>query len=147
MILVDDGATMAFGMAIAGHVERGDLITLSGDLGAGKTTLARGLLRGLGLQEEAPSPSFAILLPYQPPLLRLPVAHVDLYRIEDVGELEELGLEEARADGLLLVEWPEHAAGVPVLQDALALRLDIVDGGRRLTADVPAAWERRWPPR
>jgi len=147
MILRNEAETLAVGRALADMVQAGDLITLSGELGAGKTTLARGLLRGLGLDEEVPSPSFAIMLPYHPPQLRLPVAHVDLYRLEDPGEMEELGLSEARSEGLLLVEWPERAIGAPLLAGALAIRLDLVAGGRRLTADVPPAWERRWSPR
>ncbi|MFT2568531.1 tRNA (adenosine(37)-N6)-threonylcarbamoyltransferase complex ATPase subunit type 1 TsaE, partial [Escherichia coli] len=67
----------------------------SGPLGAGKTSLARGLLAALGLIGEAPSPSFAIVQPYVPPEVRVPVLHVDLYRLEDVDELAELGLDDA----------------------------------------------------
>ena len=78
-------------------VRPGDVITLSGPLGAGKTSIARGLLAALGLAGEAPSPTFAIVQPYAPPETRLPVMHVDLYRIEDPDEIEELGLDEARA--------------------------------------------------
>ena len=69
------------------------------------------MLAALGLAGEAPSPSFAIVQPYAPPEVRMPVLHVDLYRIEHAGELEELGLDEALADAALLVEWPERAAG------------------------------------
>ena len=75
----------------------GDVITLSGPLGAGKTSIARGLLAALGLAGEAPSPTFAIVQPYAPPETRLPVMHVDLYRIEHPDEIEELGLDEARS--------------------------------------------------
>jgi tRNA threonylcarbamoyladenosine biosynthesis protein TsaE len=120
------------------------VITLAGPLGAGKTSIARGLLAALGLEEEAPSPTFAIVQPYAPPETRLPVMHVDLYRIEHVDELDELGLDEAREDSVLLIEWPERALGRWL--DALALTLDFApDGGRRLTATVPTAWEGRWP--
>ena len=143
MILADAAATEAFGARLAGLVRPGDVITLSGSLGAGKTSIARGLLAALGLEGEAPSPSFAIVQPYAPPEVRLPVLHVDLYRIEDPREIEELGLDEAEGGAVLLVEWPERAPGRWL--DALALTLDILpEGGRRLTAGVPPGWKTRW---
>jgi tRNA threonylcarbamoyladenosine biosynthesis protein TsaE len=138
-------ATEIFGASLAALVQPGDVITLQGTLGAGKTSIARGLLAALGLAGEAPSPSFAIVQPYAPPEVRLPVLHVDLYRIDDADEIEELGLDEAERDSLLLVEWPERA-GADYWPHALALTLTIEpDGGRGLTARVPAGWERRWP--
>jgi tRNA threonylcarbamoyladenosine biosynthesis protein TsaE len=144
MLLADAAASEEFGARIAAVVRPGDVITLAGPLGAGKTSIARGLLAALGLEEEAPSPTFAIVQPYAPPETRLPVMHVDLYRIDHVDELDELGLDEARGDSVLLVEWSERAPGH--WPDALALTLDFApDGGRRLTATVPAAWEGRWP--
>lgn len=143
--LADAAATAAFGARLARWVRAGDVITLRGDLGAGKTSIARGLLAALGLAGEAPSPSFAIVQPYRPPEVVLPVLHVDLYRLDDAEEVEELGLEDERGDGLLLVEWPERA-GSRAWPDALALTLAIDPaGGRRLTAEVPKAWEQRWP--
>ena len=144
MILPDAEATEALGRRLAGVVRAGDVITLQGDLGMGKTSLARGLLAGLGLASEAPSPTFAIVQPYAPPEVRVPVLHVDLYRIDDPAELEELGLEEARGDSVLVVEWPERA-GAGYWPDALALTLVADGSGRRLTAEVPAAWRPRWP--
>jgi tRNA threonylcarbamoyladenosine biosynthesis protein TsaE len=119
------------------------VIALSGPLGAGKTSIARGLLAALGLQGEAPSPSFAIVQPYAPPDVRVPVTHVDLYRIDDTAEIEELGLDEALVDSVLLVEWPERAGDR--WPEALWLTLSVDGGGRRLTARVPAAWKARWP--
>jgi tRNA threonylcarbamoyladenosine biosynthesis protein TsaE len=146
MILADAAATEALGASLAALLAPGDVVTLSGPLGAGKTSIARGLLAALGLVGEAPSPSFAIVQPYDPPEVRLPVLHVDLYRIDDPFEIDELGLDEARGDAALVVEWPERAGGR--WPDALVLSLAIApDGARRLTWEVPAAWERRWPPR
>lgn len=144
MILPDEAATRALGERLARHVAIGDVIALSGTLGAGKTSLARGLLAALGLTSEAPSPSFAIVQPYDPPEVHLPVLHVDLYRIEAAEEIAELGLDDARQDSLLLVEWPERM-GAQMWADALALTLEPQpSGARRLTAVVSDAWKARW---
>ena len=144
MILADEAATMAAGRKLAGLLRPGDVVTMTGDLGAGKTTLVRGLLEALGQQGEVPSPTFAIVQPYEE--LDPPVWHADLYRVEDRSELAELGLD-SLADSVLLVEWPERA-GEGAWPDALRLTLEITGPERRrLTAEVPAAWEGRWPPR
>lgn len=142
--LPDSAATEAFGRSLAERIEPGDVIALFGPLGAGKTTLARGILNGLGHSGEVASPTFPIVLPYDPPDTRVPVWHVDLYRIEDPAELEELGLEEARPEVALLIEWPER---LPHLwQETLRLTLEPrPDGSRALTAMVPPAWGNRWP--
>jgi tRNA threonylcarbamoyladenosine biosynthesis protein TsaE len=130
---------------LAERVQPGDVVTLEGTLGAGKTSVARGLLAALGLAGEAPSPSFAIVQPYEPPEVRFPVMHVDLYRIDDPAEIEELALDDARYGSLLLVEWPERA-GPDHWPDALRLSLTIEpDGTRGLTIGVPEAWRSRWP--
>lgn len=135
----------SFGARLAEVLRAGDVVLLNGDLGAGKTTLARGLLRGLGLEGEAPSPTFAILQGYEPPHVTLPVGHVDLYRLEDPGELDELGLDDWLGDGALVIEWPERLGG-RFSDIGLALQLAVAaDGVRLLTAHVPAAWEGRWP--
>ena len=138
--------TEAFGASVSALLRIGDVIALSGDLGAGKTTLARGILRGLGFEGEVASPTFPIVLVYDPPETRLPLWHVDLYRIEDPDEVEGLGLDEAREDSALVVEWPERL-GAALWPDALKLRIEETGGGRALTAEVPAAWGERWPPR
>ncbi|RHW17258.1 tRNA (adenosine(37)-N6)-threonylcarbamoyltransferase complex ATPase subunit type 1 TsaE [Sphingomonas gilva] len=144
MILRDEAGTRALGARLAAHVGVGDVIALSGPLGAGKTSLARGLLGALGLAGEAPSPSFAIVQPYDPPEVRLPVLHVDLYRIEHPDEVDELGLADARRDSALLIEWPERM-GARLWPDALVLTLQPQpSGARRLTARVPAGWKARW---
>ncbi|MCW0197094.1 tRNA (adenosine(37)-N6)-threonylcarbamoyltransferase complex ATPase subunit type 1 TsaE [Sphingopyxis sp.] len=132
------------GAAIGAVLAPGDVVLLSGDLGAGKTTLARAMLKARGLAGEAPSPTFAIVQPYAPPEVDLPIAHVDLYRIERADELIELGLDDYLYDGALLIEWPERlgAQGWP---EALMLTISGSGDARVLTAEVPAAWEARWP--
>lgn len=144
--LADAAATEAIGAALAVSLRPGDVIALFGALGAGKTTLARGLLRGLGHDGEITSPTFPIVQVYGPPDTRIPLWHVDLYRIEDVSELEEIGLGEARGEAAMVIEWPER---LPILwPEALRLTLAVEPGGgRALTASVPPAWGGRWPPR
>ena len=143
--LADARETEGVGARLADLLQPGDIVTLTGPLGAGKTSIARGLLAGLGLAGDAPSPSFAIVQPYDPPEVRLPVLHVDLYRLDGPEELEELGLSEALFDSALVVEWPDRA-GPSAWPQALRFALAIEpDGARRLTWDAPAAWERRWP--
>lgn len=142
--LPDEASMLALGHRLAALVRIGDVIALEGGLGAGKTTLARGILEGLGLEEEAPSPSFAIVQPYDVPDVRLPVAHVDLYRLDRPEEAEELALDDYMMDSLLIVEWPDRL-GEGAWPDALRLHIDIEpDGARRLTARVPGAWTDRW---
>jgi tRNA threonylcarbamoyladenosine biosynthesis protein TsaE len=144
VILKDEEATLAAGARLAAAARGGDVITLSGPLGVGKTALARGFIAALGHEGEVPSPSFAIVQPYEE--LELPVWHVDLYRIEEPSEIDELGFDSA-VDAVLLVEWPERA-GESAWPDALALSLEFgQDGERILTAKVPPSWEGRWPPR
>tara|TARA_B110001454_G_scaffold115760_1_gene108231 strand:- start:1956 stop:2408 length:453 start_codon:yes stop_codon:yes gene_type:complete len=145
VIARSEAEMLGLGAALAQVLRAGDVIALSGGLGAGKTTLARGLLAALGLAEEAPSPTFAIVQPYAPPEVRLPVAHVDLYRLDDPAEAEELGLEEYSVDGALLIEWPERM-GDRMWPEALLLQIDFLDdGARRLTASLPPSWKDRWP--
>lgn len=146
--LSGEAAMLDLGRRIAPHVRIGDVITLEGGLGAGKTTLARGLLEALGLEGEAPSPSFAIVQPYDVPEVRLPVAHVDLYRLDGPDELEELALGDYLMDSLLIIEWPDRL-GNGLWPYSLRLTIDFVkdgagDDARRLTADVPDAWTDRW---
>lgn len=130
---------------LAPNVRCGDIIALSGDLGAGKTSFARGLIRSLGFAGEVPSPSFTLVQIYEPPALRLPVWHVDLYRLTEARDADALALEEA-AHALTIIEWPERLGSS---LDRNALRLRIKGAGeaeRCLTAEVPASWKDRWPP-
>jgi tRNA threonylcarbamoyladenosine biosynthesis protein TsaE len=144
--LADADATEAFGRALAAGLRTGDVVALFGALGAGKTTLSRGVLRGLGYRGDVASPTFPIVQAYAPPATRLPLWHVDLYRIEMPQELEELGLDEGKAEAAMLIEWPER---LPRLwPETLRLTLAIEpDGARALTPEVPPAWGGRWPPR
>ena len=140
-------ATEKLGAAIGRIIRPGDVIALFGELGMGKTTLARGILHALGLEGDVASPTFPIVQTYEVPDVRIPLWHVDLYRIEDPDEIEELGLDEARADAALVIEWPERLGGA-LWVDALRIRFaSAPDGARALTAIVPPAWETRWPPR
>jgi tRNA threonylcarbamoyladenosine biosynthesis protein TsaE len=146
ILLPNAEATESFGAALAPALQPGDVIALFGALGAGKTTFARGLLRGLGHDGDVASPTFPIVQAYAPPDTRIPLWHVDLYRIEEPAELEEIGLDEARGEAALVIEWPER---LPFLwPDTLRLTLAVEPcGARGLTAQVPPAWGARWPPR
>ena len=144
MILADEDSTAACARSLAPVLQPGDVVALSGDLGAGKTTFVRHLLAARGHSGEVPSPSFAIVQPYEE--LEPPVWHADLFRIADPLEMAELGLDSLE-DSILLVEWPERA-GARFWPEALRLHFAIQPGGERaLTVEAPAAWEGRWPPR
>jgi N-acetylmuramate 1-kinase len=109
--LADEQATRALMVDVAAVIESGDLITLSGDLGAGKTTFARALIRHLAgdATVEVPSPSFTLMQAYELP--RFTLLHADLYRLSGPGELAELGFEDAPEGAVTLLEWPDRAAG------------------------------------
>ncbi|MEW5420451.1 tRNA (adenosine(37)-N6)-threonylcarbamoyltransferase complex ATPase subunit type 1 TsaE [Amorphus sp. 3PC139-8] len=123
--VADEAAMRRLAEDIATLLARGDLVTLSGPLGAGKTTFARALLRSIADDEalEVPSPTYTLLQPYT--LGRLTLAHIDLYRLADPEEAIELGLEDLLSDGAVLVEWPEQGAGVLPPAD---LAIDIAPG-------------------
>jgi tRNA threonylcarbamoyladenosine biosynthesis protein TsaE len=144
MWLADAMATQAIGARLAAVVELGDVIALSGPLGAGKTCFTRGLLGALGFDGDVPSPTFGIVIPYGPPDVRIAVWHVDLYRLVDPHEIDELGLDDARSDTALVIEWSERL-GQRLWTDALRIDLSVEGSGRRLTATVPPSWEARWP--
>jgi tRNA threonylcarbamoyladenosine biosynthesis protein TsaE len=144
MFLADEAATQAAGASLGGLMHTGDVIALSGPLGAGKTCFVRGLLGALGYAGDVPSPTFGIVIPYAPPDVRIPVWHVDLYRIDNSDDILELGLDDARGDAALVIEWPQRM-GSALWADALQIELGVEANGRRLTAKVPASWEARCP--
>lgn len=133
--LADAEATERTGHALAAALGGGMLITLVGDLGAGKTTLARGMLRGLGHQGPVKSPTYAVVEHYQ--FSSLYLYHFDFYRFADPGEWETAGFSEYfRDDTLCIVEWPEKVDGLlPQADLSLALSMhDDAAPGRRLIA-------------
>lgn len=131
--------TAALGARIAAALRPGDAIALGGDLGAGKTTLARAILTALGVRENMPSPTFTLVQRYDTPG-GLTVHHYDLYRIEHPEEIDELGLDEALSEGAVLIEWPERA-GDRLPADVLNLSLTMIDAQSR-QADIsgPVRW-------
>lgn len=128
LTLDDEQATTALGARIAGALGTPPLVIfLSGELGAGKTTLARGILRGLDYAGKVVSPTYTLLEPYE--ISGRTILHIDLYRIADPGELEYLGLDDHLANSVLLVEWPEKGQGwLP--QPDLIIRLEHDANGR-----------------
>ncbi|WP_417476733.1 tRNA (adenosine(37)-N6)-threonylcarbamoyltransferase complex ATPase subunit type 1 TsaE [Maricaulis sp.] len=105
--LTDLAATAALGDRLAGLLVAGDIVCLSGDLGAGKTTLARQVIANMCGVDDAPSPTYTIVQVYETGA-SVALWHVDLYRIEEPGELEQLGLDDAFDDAITLIEWPER---------------------------------------
>jgi tRNA threonylcarbamoyladenosine biosynthesis protein TsaE len=141
--LADLAAMEAFGARIAARLRPGDVVALSGGLGAGKTTLARGIIAALGHPGEVPSPTFTILETYHD--LHPPVVHADFYRLERPQEAEELGLDDYREGAALLAEWPEHAGGFAGEPGCLAITLEIHGSGRRAIVEPGVDWLERLP--
>jgi tRNA threonylcarbamoyladenosine biosynthesis protein TsaE len=136
-------AMQRLGQQLADLAQPGDTIALSGDLGAGKSTLARAVLNALGFAGEVPSPTFALILPYDPPEVRIPVIHADFYRLEGAMELDELGLD-AGEPALLIAEWPERVGGLAG-PDTLQLRITGSDASdRQIDAQPGHNWQARW---
>ena len=135
--LPDLDATTRLGADIAAGLQAGDAVALWGDLGAGKTTLARAILKALGVADDVPSPTFTLVQSYE---TEPRIAHFDLYRLKSAREIEELGFEDALADGAVLVEWPERAPEA-LPPEALHVRLTQKDGARIARLTGPSRWE------
>jgi tRNA threonylcarbamoyladenosine biosynthesis protein TsaE len=139
--LADEAATQELGRALARSLQPGDALCLTGPLGAGKSTLARALIRALTTpDEEVPSPTFTLVQVYE--TSDFPLAHFDLYRLTDPDEAYEIGLDEALDGGVALIEWPQRLEGRLPLN-----RLDIdiaLDGdARRVTITRHGGFEGR----
>lgn len=124
---------MALGARLARELEGGQVITLSGDLGAGKTTLVRGMLRGLGFQGRVKSPSYGLVESYK--VAGLEIHHLDLYRLGEPEELDFIGLEDLLGEhSVLLVEWPERAgARLPAATRSISIMIS--GSGRAIRVD------------
>lgn len=142
--LADEAATTALGADLARTLPAGSgrVLALSGDLGAGKTTLTRGLLRAFGVQGRIRSPTYTLVEPYDTD--RGPVQHLDLYRLRDPGELAALGWRDlAAGSAIVIVEWPERAAGSLGTMD-LAVALTLAGDGREATISAGTAAGGEW---
>lgn len=143
--LPDLAAMATFGERIARRLRAGDVVELVGELGAGKSTLARAMLSALGQTGDVPSPTFTLIEHYDDPGMRVPVVHADFYRLDDPEELEELGLDDYREGAALLAEWPEKAGGFSHEPQCLTVRLQIEDEGRSAIAEGGPDWLGRMP--
>jgi tRNA threonylcarbamoyladenosine biosynthesis protein TsaE len=139
--LIDEQATSRLGAAVARALRPGEAVCLSGPLGAGKTTLARGLVRALTRpDEDVPSPTFTLVQFYSG--ARFALAHFDLYRLTRADEAYEIGLDEALEDGAVLIEWPQRLDG-RLPGDRLDIEIGIDGEGRTARLTPHGAWEGR----
>lgn len=138
-------AVEEYGARIAKALRAGDVVALTGGLGAGKTTLARAIIAALGYPHEVPSPTFTIIETYDAPPLRLPIVHADFYRLEHPQEAQEIGLDEYREGAALIAEWPDHAGGFAHEAGCLSITLEVADEGRIAIASGGADWLERMP--
>ena len=138
----DIAATEVLAQRVARGAARGDVIGLSGPLGTGKTTFARFFIAALGGTEEVPSPTFSLVQTY--PLGGVAVWHFDLYRLQSADDVFELGIEEAFAEGISLIEWPENMAGhLPDDRLEISLAWGAVEGARHARLRAHGGWCQR----
>jgi len=138
--LPDAAATEALGRALAADLAPGDVVLLQGDLGSGKTTLARALIEAAAGEPEAPSPTYALVQTYEG--ASLAVAHFDLYRLDGPDGLWELGWDDALDEGVVLVEWPERL-GALAPAERLVVALTPLGDGRRARLEGTGRWPER----
>lgn len=139
--LTSPDATLALGARLGARLQRGDVVCLTGGLGAGKTTLARGAIAAwTGETQEVPSPTYTLVQTYDGE--RGQLWHVDLYRLKRAEEALELGLEDAFADAACLIEWPERLEGM-LPRDRLDIALEPQGEGRRATLQGRGKWGAR----
>ena len=142
VMLQDETQTIALGQRIAPRLRCGDAVLLYGDLGVGKTTFVRAVLGALGHKGEIPSPTFTLVQSYETP--SCDVFHFDLYRLKTPEEIEEIGFDEACADGLVFVEWPEKALRyMPRGALSLAFGMGTAQGIRTLRIEGDDLWRDR----
>ena len=141
LALCGEAETSRLGIVIAGQLRSGDAVCLTGPLGAGKSTLARALVRALTTpDEDVPSPTFTLVQFYEG--ARLKIAHFDLYRLSDPDEAYEIGLDEALEDGAAIIEWPERLEG-RLPPDRLDIEISIDGDMRRVRLTPHGAWKGR----
>jgi len=128
IILPDLAAFQRLAKELAPKLRKGIVVALQGDLGVGKTEFARAVLREFGIIGDIPSPTFTLLQTYE--TNNLLVSHFDLYRLKSTDELDELGWDDALADGITLIEWPERA-GSRLPQERVELHFTLLDNGER----------------
>ncbi|MFZ2029156.1 MAG: tRNA (adenosine(37)-N6)-threonylcarbamoyltransferase complex ATPase subunit type 1 TsaE [Vitreimonas sp.] len=140
-MLADPAATLALGARLGAQLQRGDVVCLTGALGAGKTTLARGAIEAWTSEaQEAPSPTYTLVQTYEG--ARGQLWHVDLYRLKQAEEAWELGLDDAFAEAACLIEWPERLDGA-LPRDRLDIALEPQGEGRRVTLSGRGKWGAR----
>lgn len=139
--LADDAATRGFGARLSRHLKAGDTLCLTGDLGAGKTSLSRGLIQALCDDAgEVPSPTYTLLQTYS--ASDFEIWHFDLYRIKAPSEVWELGMEDAIYDGLTLIEWPSMMRDL-LPEGTLDIDITFKGEGRQIALSMTPAWQER----
>jgi tRNA threonylcarbamoyladenosine biosynthesis protein TsaE len=141
MMLPDEATTLALAGRVAALVRAGDTVALWGDLGSGKTVFARGFVTALTGETDVPSPTFSLVQTYQAE--GFVVSHFDFYRLDGADDVRELGFDDAVADGVVLIEWPERL-GNDLPEDRIDIRFRlVVAGGRFVRLEPHGSWVER----